>query len=103
MAPPRKSVLPKPLPDGFVLTDSEKKKWRLGKIIGQGGFGLIYLGTVMSTLCLTHLHTCTLCHITYVRKYEHAGRLVEEHPLFLCQKHRDTYMSQGDTTLISFS
>ncbi|XP_018550167.1 serine/threonine-protein kinase VRK2 isoform X2 [Lates calcarifer] len=45
MAPPRKSVLPKPLPDGFILTDSEKKKWRLGKIIGQGGFGLIYLAS----------------------------------------------------------
>ncbi|XP_070696826.1 serine/threonine-protein kinase VRK1-like [Pempheris klunzingeri] len=45
MAPPRKRGLPKPLPDGFVLTDTEKKKWRLGKIIGQGGFGLIYLAS----------------------------------------------------------
>nr|XP_046257683.1 serine/threonine-protein kinase VRK2 [Scatophagus argus] len=45
MAPPRKRALPKPLPDGFVLTDTEKKKWRLGKIIGQGGFGLIYLAS----------------------------------------------------------
>ncbi|XP_030603743.1 serine/threonine-protein kinase VRK2 isoform X2 [Archocentrus centrarchus] len=45
MAPPRKSVLPKPLPDSFILTDTEKKKWRLGKIIGQGGFGLIYLAS----------------------------------------------------------
>lgn len=44
MAPPRKRALPKPLPDGFILIDNEKKKWRLGKIIGQGGFGLIYLG-----------------------------------------------------------
>ncbi|XP_062286944.1 serine/threonine-protein kinase VRK1-like [Scomber scombrus] len=45
MAPPKKSKLPKPLPDGFILTDTEKKKWRLGKIIGQGGFGLIYLAS----------------------------------------------------------
>ncbi|XP_029926634.1 serine/threonine-protein kinase VRK1 isoform X2 [Myripristis murdjan] len=45
MAPPRKRALPKPLPDGFILTDNEKKKWRLGKIIGQGGFGLIYLAS----------------------------------------------------------
>ncbi|XP_031590940.1 serine/threonine-protein kinase VRK1-like isoform X1 [Oreochromis aureus] len=45
MAPPRKTVLPKPLPEGFILTDTEKKKWRLGKIIGQGGFGLIYLAS----------------------------------------------------------
>ncbi|XP_042358009.1 serine/threonine-protein kinase VRK2 isoform X2 [Plectropomus leopardus] len=45
MAPPKKRALPKPLPEGFVLTDTEKKKWRLGKIIGQGGFGLIYLAS----------------------------------------------------------
>ncbi|XP_035027868.1 serine/threonine-protein kinase VRK1 isoform X1 [Hippoglossus stenolepis] len=45
MAPPKKNVLPKPLPEGFILTDTEKKKWRLGKIIGQGGFGLIYLAS----------------------------------------------------------
>uniref|UniRef100_UPI003AB0FCBD serine/threonine-protein kinase VRK2 isoform X1 n=2 Tax=Centroberyx gerrardi TaxID=166262 RepID=UPI003AB0FCBD len=42
---PRKRALPKPLPDGFLLTDTEKKRWRLGKIIGQGGFGLIYLAS----------------------------------------------------------
>ncbi|XP_041866518.1 serine/threonine-protein kinase VRK1-like isoform X2 [Melanotaenia boesemani] len=45
MAPPKKNTLPKPLPDGFILTDAEKKKWRLGEIIGQGGFGLIYLAS----------------------------------------------------------
>nr|XP_043902209.1 serine/threonine-protein kinase VRK2 isoform X1 [Solea senegalensis] len=45
MAPPKKSALPKPLPDGFILTDTEKKKWRLGRVIGQGGFGLIYLAS----------------------------------------------------------
>ncbi|XP_029963030.1 serine/threonine-protein kinase VRK1-like [Salarias fasciatus] len=43
MAPPRKSALPKPLPEGFLLTDGEKKTWRLGRLIGQGGCGLIYL------------------------------------------------------------
>ncbi|CAJ1067004.1 serine/threonine-protein kinase VRK1-like [Xyrichtys novacula] len=42
---PRKAALPKPLPEGFILTDTEKKKWRLGKILGQGGFGLIYLAS----------------------------------------------------------
>ncbi|XP_005795290.1 serine/threonine-protein kinase VRK2 isoform X1 [Xiphophorus maculatus] len=45
MAPPRKRALPRPLPDDFILTDTDKKKWRLGKIIGQGGFGLIYLAS----------------------------------------------------------
>ncbi|XP_054606618.1 serine/threonine-protein kinase VRK2 isoform X2 [Nothobranchius furzeri] len=45
MAPPRKSRLPKPLPEGFILMDTERKRWRLGKVIGQGGFGLIYLAS----------------------------------------------------------
>lgn len=65
MAPPRKSKLPKPLPDGFIVTDTEKKPWRLGRIIGQGGFGLIYLGTVMNTLCAMrhtqNIHTAAFC------------------------------------------
>ncbi|KAF7670407.1 hypothetical protein LDENG_00166880 [Lucifuga dentata] len=42
---PRRKALPKPLPDGFILTDTDKKKWKLGKIIGQGGFGLICLAS----------------------------------------------------------
>ncbi|KAK5881989.1 hypothetical protein CesoFtcFv8_020624 [Champsocephalus esox] len=45
MPPPKKRALPKPLPEGFLLTDSEKKKWRLGKTIGQGGCGLICLAS----------------------------------------------------------
>ncbi|CAL8255211.1 unnamed protein product [Lota lota] len=45
MARPSKNTLPKPLPEGFTLADSEKRLWRLGKVIGQGGFGLIYLAS----------------------------------------------------------
>lgn len=45
MAPPKKQTLPKPLPDGFILMDTEKKRWRLGRLFGQGGFGLIYLAS----------------------------------------------------------
>lgn len=56
MAPPKKKGLPKPLPEGFILADTEKKKWKLGKIIGQGGFGLIYLGTHP-----VHSHSVTYC------------------------------------------
>jgi len=36
--------LAKPLPEGVVLTDLTKGQWKVGKSIGQGGFGLIYLG-----------------------------------------------------------
>ncbi|XP_038665217.1 serine/threonine-protein kinase VRK1-like isoform X2 [Scyliorhinus canicula] len=48
MMPPKGSTrrkLPDPLPEGLVLTDSEKKHWKLGKIIGKGGFGLIHLAS----------------------------------------------------------
>ncbi|KAK1171267.1 serine/threonine-protein kinase VRK1-like isoform X1 [Acipenser oxyrinchus oxyrinchus] len=43
--PPKKSQLPPSFPEGLIVTDTEKKTWRLGKIIGQGGFGLIYLAS----------------------------------------------------------
>ncbi|XP_058652197.1 serine/threonine-protein kinase VRK2 isoform X2 [Onychostoma macrolepis] len=32
---PKKYTLPRPLPEGCILTDSEKKSWRIGKIIGK--------------------------------------------------------------------
>ncbi|KAJ8248036.1 hypothetical protein GJAV_G00237480 [Gymnothorax javanicus] len=41
--PPRRR--PTSLPEGYLLTDTEKKQWRLGKIIGSGGFGQIYLAS----------------------------------------------------------
>lgn len=47
--PPRRNEkykLPVPLPEGKVLDDMEGNKWVLGKMIGSGGFGLIYLGKV---------------------------------------------------------
>lgn len=36
----------KPLPNGEVLTDLQKKSWKIGKPIGSGGFGLIYTGNL---------------------------------------------------------
>ncbi|XP_061601052.1 serine/threonine-protein kinase VRK2 isoform X1 [Cololabis saira] len=45
MAPRKKNAPPKKLPEGFIVTDGEKKKWRLGGVIGEGGFGLIYLAS----------------------------------------------------------
>ncbi|XP_023107453.1 serine/threonine-protein kinase VRK2 isoform X5 [Felis catus] len=44
--PPRRNEkyrLPVPLPEGTILDDMEGKQWVLGKMIGSGGFGLIYL------------------------------------------------------------
>ena len=32
------------LPEGIVLRDLTKKEWRLGRLIGWGGFGALYLG-----------------------------------------------------------
>ncbi|KAL6089295.1 hypothetical protein STEG23_037022, partial [Scotinomys teguina] len=45
MAPRRKEKykLPVPLPEGKVLDDMDGNQWTLGKMIGSGGFGLIYL------------------------------------------------------------
>lgn len=47
-AAPRKAAnghrLPDPLPAGEILTDLCRKQWRLGKAVGLGGFGEIYLG-----------------------------------------------------------
>ncbi|XP_019372193.1 PREDICTED: serine/threonine-protein kinase VRK2 isoform X1 [Gavialis gangeticus] len=45
MPPKGKNKLPVPLPEGMVLKDTEGKVWRLGAMIGQGGFGLIYLAS----------------------------------------------------------
>ncbi|KAI4899650.1 hypothetical protein NFI96_011463, partial [Prochilodus magdalenae] len=42
---PKKKALACQLPDNWILTDTEKKKWRLGSIIGKGGFGVIYLAS----------------------------------------------------------
>lgn len=44
--PPKKGKnnLPDPLQEGIILTDTQKRKWRLGPMIAYGGFGLVYLG-----------------------------------------------------------
>ncbi|XP_075719102.1 serine/threonine-protein kinase VRK2 [Rhinoderma darwinii] len=42
---PRRNKLPDPLPKGLIVTDTHKKSWILGKKLGQGGFGLIYLAS----------------------------------------------------------
>lgn len=36
--------LPDPIREGEILTDVTKKQWKLGRSIGLGGFGEIYLG-----------------------------------------------------------
>ena len=40
-------------PAGEVLCDLCKKKWKLGNVIGQGGFGLIYLGKLQSIILVS--------------------------------------------------
>jgi len=36
--------LPDPIREGEILTDITKNQWKLGRSIGVGGFGEIYLG-----------------------------------------------------------
>jgi len=36
--------LPDRIKEGEILTDMTQKQWRLGRAIGVGGFGEIYLG-----------------------------------------------------------
>ena len=36
------------LPVGIILTDLTKKTWRIGRLIGWGGFGALYLGIEIS-------------------------------------------------------
>lgn len=43
---PAKRKLAEEFPSGEVLTDNAKKKWKLGSAVGQGGFGLLYLGKI---------------------------------------------------------
>ncbi|XP_052766357.1 serine/threonine-protein kinase VRK1-like [Mya arenaria] len=40
---PKGHVLAEKFPNGEILRDLCKKEWRLGDVIGQGGFGLIYM------------------------------------------------------------
>lgn len=50
--PPKKRIaangerLPDPIPEGELFKDTAQNVWRLGRSIGLGGFGEIYLGTV---------------------------------------------------------
>jgi len=46
---PNGFLLPDPLPKGETLTDTIKQKWVLGKAIGVGGFGELYLASFLSS------------------------------------------------------
>lgn len=45
---PNGFLLPDPLPRGEVLTDTIKQQWVLGKPIGVGGFGELYMASFLS-------------------------------------------------------
>jgi len=45
---PNGFLLPDPLPRGEVLTDTIKQQWVLGKAIGVGGFGELYMASFLS-------------------------------------------------------
>ncbi len=68
MPPKRKAAkgykLPDPLPEGLVITALNKKQFRLGKSIGVGGFGEIYLASENVSKAVT------LANAEYVLKIE---------------------------------
>lgn len=54
-------------PEGLVLTDLTKKEWKLGRPIGSGGFGLIYLGLFITlTLALQCINSCILMMLVHL-------------------------------------
>lgn len=44
-APPKRKLAEEFCP-GEVFTDLAKKSWKLGPVIGKGGFGCLYLGKI---------------------------------------------------------
>lgn len=42
---PKGHKLPDPFLNGEILKDLKKKQWKIGNVIGQGGFGLIYMAS----------------------------------------------------------
>ncbi|CAI5764503.1 serine/threonine-protein kinase VRK1 isoform X1 [Podarcis lilfordi] len=50
---PAKRKLAEEFPPGEVFTDLTKKDWKLGPVIGKGGFGCLYLADVNSSKSVT--------------------------------------------------
>lgn len=48
---PAKRKLAEEFPPGEVFTDLTKKDWKLGPVIGKGGFGCLYLGKTEKEAC----------------------------------------------------
>ncbi|XP_062974092.1 serine/threonine-protein kinase VRK1 isoform X2 [Elgaria multicarinata webbii] len=51
---PAKRKLAEEFPPGEVFTDILKKDWKLGPVIGKGGFGCLYLADVNSSKSVTN-------------------------------------------------
>ena len=66
---PRRSpngyLLPDPIPVGIILTDLMRKRWKIGKSIGVGGFGEIYSAELLTDGWSNH---GTKCEPNYVVK-----------------------------------
>ncbi len=66
-APKGAFKLAEAFPAGVVMTDLFKKQWVLGKSIGSGGFGLLYLGKLY--LLQQHIMLKRLHQIQQEQKY----------------------------------
>jgi vaccinia related kinase len=61
--------MPERFDESFVLKDIFKTTWTLGKPIGQGGFGLIYLGIYLVLAMVISLHLYNL-YLYFIKAYK---------------------------------
>ncbi|CAG5131413.1 unnamed protein product, partial [Candidula unifasciata] len=92
-AAPKSRKLAEKFPPGTVLKDLSKREWKLGSVIGQGGFGLIYLASEASSDKKTENHIvkiepkdngplfCETHFYQRVAKLEYIQAFVTEHRL----------------------
>ena len=63
VAPKGPSGMSKPMSPGVVMVDEKNKEWKIGPVIGQGGFSYLFLGKVIFLLLLLYFSTLDLINL----------------------------------------
>lgn len=71
-------ALTTPMPPGEVLTDTAKRQWKIGKAVGTGGFGMIYLCSPLSE-CGSRAVGDDALHVVKIEMQENGPLFVEMH------------------------